>query len=516
MYFAEKWLIIANFCTNPKIVFVSFTYPITFVGDNSNKIINNMKKLIKSLLVVAAALTASSAIAQSETYPWAIKIGANAVDFVPESAPFSDARLINPEYFNQNIIPSISEISVSRYIKNGFSATLGGSINRIGEYGNFDPVRSVAVDDWSYFAVEGSLNYDVRQLKDSWKSGWFAPYAGIGLGYHWIEDDGAFSGNLSGGIDFWITENFAIYVETTYKGVIGEYGDADGNIVVDNASIQSSHLQHSAGVKFAFGGTDTDGDGINDKKDECPDTPGLEQFNGCPDSDLDGIKDSEDNCPNEVGKPENGGCPDSDGDGIIDRDDACPNVAGEAALKGCPDSDGDGVANNIDNCPNVAGPAANNGCPYKDSDNDGVLDKEDKCVNVPGVKANDGCPEVKVVTKEVQQTLNAYAKTILFDSGRSTIKSQSEVVLDDIVAILREYPKARFTIDGHTDHVGGAAGNQRLSESRASAVKAYLIGHGISQSNLSSRGFGESAPIADNATKAGRKLNRRVEINLIK
>lgn len=479
-----------------------------------------MKKLIKSLLVVAAALTASSAIAQSETYPWAIKIGANAVDFVAESEPFADYRLINPEYFNQNIIPSISELTVSRYIKNGFSASVSGSINKIGEYGAFltsnDQPRQTAVDDWSYFALEGQLNYDVRQLKDSWKSGWFAPYAGIGAGYHWIEDDGAFSANLSGGIDFWITENFAIYVETTYKGVISEYDDTDGNIVVDNVPYQSSHLQHSAGVKFAFGGTDTDGDGINDKKDECPDTPGLEQFNGCPDSDLDGIKDSEDNCPDQVGKPENGGCPDSDGDGVVDGDDACPNVAGEASMKGCPDSDGDGVADNIDNCPNVAGPVANNGCPYKDTDNDGVLDKDDKCPTVPGVVANNGCPEVKVVTKEVQATLNNYAKTILFDSGRSTIKTQSEAVLDDIVAILKEYPKARFNIDGHTDSVGAAASNQRLSESRAAAVKAYLIGHGISQANLNSRGFGESSPIANNATREGRKLNRRVEINLIK
>ncbi len=475
-----------------------------------------MKKLFKSLLVVAAALTASSAIAQTETYPWAIKIGANAVDFTPESEPFSDYRLINPAYFNDNIIPSISELTVSRYIKNGFSASIGGSINKIGEYGNFDPVGSVAVDDWSYFSVEAGINYDVRQIKESWNDGWFAPYAGLGGGYHWIEDDGAFSANLSGGIDFWISENFAIYVETTYKGVIGEYDDTDGNIVVDGISRQSSHLQHSAGVKFAFGGVDTDGDGINDKKDECPETPGLEQFNGCPDSDLDGIKDSEDNCPDQAGKPENGGCPDSDGDGIIDADDACPNVAGKAALKGCPDSDGDGVADNIDNCPNVAGPVGNNGCPWKDTDNDGVLDKDDKCPTVPGVVANNGCPEVKVVTKEVQQTLNNYAKTILFDSGKSTIKNQSQAVLDDIVAILKEYPKARFTIDGHTDSVGAAASNQRLSESRAAAVKAYLIGHGISQASLQSRGFGESSPISSNATREGRKLNRRVEINLIK
>ncbi len=157
------------------------------------------------------------------------------------------------------------------------------------------------------------------------------------------------------------------------------------------------------------GAPDADGDGIRDKKDACPNIPGLKEFGGCPDSDGDGIIDSQDDCPMNAGTAANGGCPDSDGDGVIDRNDDCPNTSG--TLNGCPDSDGDGVADKDDKCPNTSGtlmgcPDADgdgvadgddacpntsgslNGCP--DSDGDGVADKDDECPNVAGDAAN-GC-----------------------------------------------------------------------------------------------------------------------------
>ena len=98
-------------------------------------------------------------------------------------------------------------------------------------------------------------------------------------------------------------------------------------------------------------------------------------------------------------------------------------------MKVCPDSDGDGVSDPKDNCPNQAGPAANNGCPWPDTDGDSVLDKDDECPNKAGSVANNGCPDVKMA----QEALNGYAKTILFDSGKSSIKSKSETVLNDII-----------------------------------------------------------------------------------
>jgi hypothetical protein len=76
-------------------------------------------------------------------------------------------------------------------------------------------------------------------------------------------------------------------------------------------------FQHTAGLTFKFGGKDTDGDGIYDKDDACPDVAGLKEFNGCPDTDGDGIQDSADACPDVFGLAALNGCPDTDGDLLI-------------------------------------------------------------------------------------------------------------------------------------------------------------------------------------------------------
>ena len=110
------------------------------------------------------------------------------------------------------------------------------------------------------------------------------------------------------------------------------------------------------------------------------------------------------------------------------------------------------------------------------------------------------------------KALNDYAKTILFDTGKTTLKPASLVVLDNAAAILNEYKNANFYIDGHTDSVGSESLNQKLSEGRAASVVAYLISKGIASNRLESRGFGESKPIEKNNTRAGRRANRRVEI----
>jgi outer membrane protein OmpA-like peptidoglycan-associated protein len=240
------------------------------------------------------------------------------------------------------------------------------------------------------------------------------------------------------------------------------------------------------------------------------------------DKDEDGVIDKLDACPKEAGPIENNGCPwgDKDGDSILDNEDACPEEAGPAENKGCPwgDKDGDTVLDNVDACVDVAGDVENEGCPWPDTDGDSVLDKDDNCINEVGTVANNGCPEVlePEVTVEIQKTLNKYAKTILFNSGKSSIKEESNVVLNEIVSILKEYPSAKFSIEGHTDSLGSNTLNQNLSEARASSVMNFLIENGIASNRLTSNGFGESKPIATNATKAGQAQNRRVEINLVK
>ncbi|WP_242203138.1 OmpA family protein [Aestuariivivens insulae] len=462
-----------------------------------------MKNLSRLLFAMLLVLGYSNVNAQDKNNPWQITIGVNAVDAFPsgDGALFTGNGEASETIFskfvdtdNYNILPSLTTISVSKYLSDGFSFGVTGSINKIESWGEVPGTPDAAeADDLSYYGVDGTIKYNF--LEDTT----FDPYIGVGGGYTWVDEVGAGTLNGTLGFNVWFSENIGLTLQTSYKHAFEDYLD--------------THFQHSAGISIKFGGTDTDGDGIYDKDDACPDVAGLEAFNGCPDSDGDGIEDSKDDCPNEAGAAEFNGCPDSDGDGVADKNDNCPSVAGLKSLAGCPDADGDGVTDGDDSCPNTAGPAANKGCPWPDTDGDGVLDKDDKCPDVKGTVANNGCPEV---TEEVQKTLNEYAKTILFDTGKSTIKSQSEEVLKDIIGILNEYPTAKFTVEGHTDSVGSEKLNQSLSEARALSVKDYLVKNGVDEFRLSALGYGESKPIDTNKTRAGRANNRRVEINLAK
>jgi outer membrane protein OmpA-like peptidoglycan-associated protein len=436
-------------------------------------------------------LVYSNANAQDKNNPWQITIGVNAVDAFPtgDGAPFSES--VFDDFFNVgdhwNILPSLSTISVSNYLGDGFSFGVAGSLNKIDKWGD------ASVDDLSYYGVDGTIKYNFLEGKT------FDPYLGVGGGYTWVDEIGAGTFNGTLGFNLWFTENIGFTVQTSYKHSFEDY--------------LQTHFQHTAGISIKFGGTDTDGDGIYDKDDACPDVAGIAAFNGCPDTDGDGIEDSKDSCPNEAGLAELNGCPDADGDGVADKDDKCPTVAGLKALAGCPDTDGDGVTDADDKCPAIAGPAANKGCPWPDTDGDSVLDKDDKCPSVKGTVANNGCPEVSA---EIQKTLNAYAKTILFDTGKSSIQAQSAAVLADIIKILNEYPTSKFTVEGHTDSVGSNDLNQKLSDARALSVKEYLTENGVDEFRLSAIGYGETKPIDTNNTSKGRANNRRVEINLSK
>ena len=137
-------------------------------------------------------------------------------------------------------------------------------------------------------------------------------------------------------------------------------------------------------------------------------------------------------------------------------------------------------------------------------------DKDDQCPDLVGTVANLGCPEV---TEAVRKALLDYAKTILFDTGKSTIKPESGAVLDNIADILDDYPNVRFRIEGHTDSTGSAERNQSLSQERAQSVMNYLIEKGIPSNRMTAIGYGEDRPIADNNTREGRRTNRRVEIH---
>ena len=462
----------------------------------------HFKSFLFIFLIVAGV---STAIAQDEDNPWAIEIGTNAVDFYPTGADFNPSAVggvdpgfgVDPnapylgdmfdDFFNVedhwNTASVISRIRVGRYLGSGFALGLAGSFNQIDKVGDYK------TNDLSYFG----LDLDVRY---SFLHGWFDPYLLVGGGYTWIDEEG--NGTLNGGLgmNFWFNDFIGANVQTMYKHSFDEES-------------MLPHWQHALGITFKFGGKDTDGDGIYDKYDACPDVAGIEAFNGCPDTDGDGIQDSEDACPMEAGLASLNGCPDRDGDGVADKDDLCPDVAGLAELNGCPDADGDGVADKDDNCPNVAGPAENSGCPWPDTDGDGVLDKDDQCPNIAGPAENNGCP---IVTEEVQKQITDLARAIYFNTGKFTFTDETLIRLEQLTGILDNYKTLNFRVEGHTDSTGSAKINDKLSQERADAVRNYLVEHGFPAAQIRAVGFGSSNPIGDNKTKKGRQANRRVDI----
>ena len=352
--------------------------------------------------------------------------------------------------------------------------------------------------------------------------------------------------SFGAGLNFRMGKAVILNLQETFM-----YSSSDGKDgVVKNSN--DAFLLHSVGLTFNFGKkSDADGDGVADRHDKCPNTPSgvvVDEF-GCPlDADGDGVPDYLDKCPNTpadvvvdafgcpLDEDKDGvpdyldkcpktpagvtvdakGCPvDTDGDGVPDYLDKCPNTPTgiQVDADGCPlDADGDGVPDYLDKCPNTPKGATVDefGC-VLDTDGDGIPDYLDKCPTVAGTKENDGCPEL---TKEVKTLFQKALQGIKFDTGKATIKPVSFPILDAVVKVMNENPTYKLIIGGHTDDVGADAMNMTLSKNRADAVSVYLIGKGISPERISSEGFGETMPVDDNTTAAGRTRNRRVELSV--
>jgi len=167
-------------------------------------------------------------------------------------------------------------------------------------------------------------------------------------------------------------------------------------------------------------------------------------------------------------------------------------------------------------------------CPVLDSDGDGVYDYMDKCPDTPrGVKVDkDGCPlpvaaapepapapvVVPAAAAAAAPPLTLELRGANFDFDRSVVRPADLEILDKSAATLKEWGDVKVEVAGHTDSVGTDEYNQGLSLRRAESVRNFLISKGIAADRLSIMGYGESRPVADNATKEGRFMNRRVEL----
>lgn len=104
---------------------------------------------------------------------------------------------------------------------------------------------------------------------------------------------------------------------------------------------------------------------------------------------------------------------------------------------------------------------------------------------------------------------------VTFDVGSASLKPQFRTTLDQLAASMVQYPNSLIDVYGHTDSTGSDAFNQTLSENRARTVAGYLSSQGVAATRIRSQGFGETMPVADNATDDGRRKNRRVEIKIV-
>lgn len=182
------------------------------------------------------------------------------------------------------------------------------------------------------------------------------------------------------------------------------------------------------------------------------------------------------------------------------------------------DRDGDGVRDSRDACPNRAedpdGFQDGDGCPEADNDRDGLLDYEDQCPDEPetrnGVDDADGCSDRVRIRGSRIETFDA----VHFRTGSDEILEDSHPMLREVAQVMRVNERMRVRIEGHTDNEGPDDQNLELSRRRAQSVRRYLMSRGVQGSRLRAVGYGETRPIASNATEAGRRRNRRVEFHI--
>jgi len=326
------------------------------------------------------------------------------------------------------------------------------------------------------------------------------------------------------GIRFPVTDNLSLNLSGGVQISPNDWLD-------DQAKGVSNDMFFTAmgGISYSFlTEFDSDGDGVVDSKDMCPDTPAgikVDEF-GCPfDSDNDKVPDYLDQCPGTPqGAPvDKKGCPlDSDGDGVPDYTDLCPNTSPGVAVDeyGCPfDSDGDGVPDYLDQCPDTPYEVDVDkyGCPV-DEDLDGVPDYLDQCPGtLPGVQVDEKGCEIVIAPPPTGVNLDklVLSSETSFEFNSAQLKPVAYPELDKLLAEMKKYPMSRWKIEGHTDNVGSEDGNVKMSKMRAESVLNYFVSRGIPQGRFEVVGLGSRQPVADNNTPEGRSKNRRVEIKRV-
>jgi outer membrane protein OmpA-like peptidoglycan-associated protein len=345
----------------------------------------------------------------------------------------------------------------------------------------------------------------------------------VGFGYARNEytRDVSASDNGVGGL-FGVRIRLSEVVSLRAEGTL-DYTATPINAAPGIGSNTNGGAQFGMSVQFGpRGDRDGDADGVRDQDDRCPGTRYGEPVDaaGCAlDTDGDGVANSADRCPNTPAGEvvDASGCRlDTDGDGVADSDDRCPNTPTDTAVDeaGCArDADADGVADSTDKCPNTPSGAVVDaeGCPV-DGDGDGVADGLDKCPNTEaGIQVDEGgCPALFEKGKST-----VVLEGVNFRTNSAELTAEARMVLRRVAESLVANPEVRVEVAGHSDATGSRNYNIGLSASRAESVRAFLSLQGVAPERMRARGYGPDLPIANNGTRSGRALNRRVELRRI-
>jgi OOP family OmpA-OmpF porin len=327
-------------------------------GDLQRTVIrqSNSGRIKFILTVVVMTIFMSDLISQNADQKWALGLSAGKTSYTGDlgNGIFKWA----PFYFH-------GAVQLNRYLSHSFDLSLQ---LEHGAYGfDSDMAKSfLSAKTGSSLLLRYKLNNGYILGEDLV----IAPYIAYGFGLAVYSGDVNRTDTegldaimpLGGGLKINITRRIAFQYQVLYNFTSGDNRDLDAS------SDGNDHfLSHALGLVISFGyPKDSDGDGVPDRFDNCPETPigVIVAIDGCPqDRDGDGVPDFVDKCPSVPGLAAFSGCPDRDGDGIEDAVDQCPDVRGLPTLLGCPDRDGDGVRDSDDRCPDVKGLPVYEGCP---------------------------------------------------------------------------------------------------------------------------------------------------------
>ncbi|MFT5384281.1 MAG: type IX secretion system PorP/SprF family membrane protein [Saprospiraceae bacterium] len=447
--------------------------------------------------------------------------------FINNSMKMTDLNVGLAYHFDTDVtVPVRGEVGLAIYHANAPQAT---SFN--GEIMDFP--RKLVLHGSANFQVNKSFGLEPVLMIAGQGSAREFIY-GLNLGFHMSDNTGFFIGVASRYKDAVLftarvkirklTLGFGFDYSTSKLGQIGSGGRAMEVSMIYNIPLKSWFPNIA----------DTDGDGILDRNDDCPEVPGIADLYGCPeelgarksipilgpDYDKDGILDENDLCPYESGEARFQGCNDQDADGIWDNIDVCPSLPGKVENHGCPvempgiDSDGDGVADRFDKCLYIKGLEEFNGCP--DTDGDGISDLQDDCPYVKGTRSGNGCPENNLSGVGFSRGEEMSDDIVEFDTDKYDIKPRYHPMLSRLATLLMNNRQYKLVIEGHTDNEGNPSYNFQLSQRRALKVRDYLIERGADPSTIEVYHYGETKPTNANETTYGKARNRRVALILFK